>query len=205
MLTLDEAVTQLDASSAAKRRTAAKRLRALADEAAGSPLLRALQREMQDLGAWETQYQLIMAIGACGYQPAVPYLSELTQHRTEVPMVHTAVGDAIVRLRAPVEGIAVPLRWCLDSGNPSLADGALRAVAMQRAVPDPATIDHILDFLIPLDAHDGLRFWPAAAAAGWPGNRVRAFLENCAAGPRPDIAEAAASSLKGKYRTYRPL
>lgn len=119
-------------------------------------------------------------------------------------MVYVALGDAIVRLSTPDE-TAHSLSWCLKSGTAMLADGALRAVAMQRLVLDAATIDHLLDFLDPLDAHNGLRFWAAAAAAGWPGPRVTEFLRGCAAGPRADVAHAAASSLQGKYQAYSPL
>ncbi|MFE7530743.1 hypothetical protein ACFU7Y_34270 [Kitasatospora sp. NPDC057542] len=119
-------------------------------------------------------------------------------------LVQERLGDAIVRLSVP-EATADSLRWCLDSGTPMLADGALRAVAMQRLCLDTATIDHVLDFLEPLDPYDGLRFWAAAAAAGWPGPQVTRFLHACAAGPRSDVASAADSSLQGKYQTYMPL
>lgn len=205
MLTLDEAVAQLDDRSSAKRRAAAKRLRKLAVTAAGPALLLALQREVLDLRTWETQYQMAMALGACDHRPAVPFLSDLAQRPLEATMVYVALGDSIVRLRSAEEGVSVPVRWCLDSGTPMLADGALRAIAMLRAVPEPETVDYILDFLAPLNSHDGLRFWAAAAAAGWPGERVRAYLEGCEAGPRTDVADAAATSLEGKYQTYRPL
>ncbi|MFD8637001.1 HEAT repeat domain-containing protein [Streptomyces sp. NPDC059533] len=205
MLTLDEAVVQLDDRSSAKRRAAAKRLRKLAVAAAGPPLLRALQREVLDLRTWETQYQMVMALGACDHRPAVQFLNELAQRPLEATSVYVALGDSIVRLRGADEGVSTPLRWCLDSGTPTLADGALCAVAMLRAVPDPETVDYVLDFLAPLHSHDGLRFWAAAAAAGWPGESVRAFLEECVAGPRTDVADAAATSLEGKYQTYRPL
>ncbi|MFB6616916.1 HEAT repeat domain-containing protein [Streptomyces sp. NPDC056367] len=205
MLTLDEAVVQLDDRSSAKRRAAAKRLRKLAVAATGPSLLRALQREVLDLRTWETQYQMVMALGACDHRPAVPFLSELARRPLEATSVYAALGDSIVRLRGADEGVSAPVRWCLDSGTPMLADGALCAVAMLRAVPDPETVDYVLDFLAPLHSHDGLRFWAAAAAAGWPGERVRAFLEGCVAGPRTDVADAAATSLEGKYQTYRPL
>ncbi|MFB7669322.1 hypothetical protein ACFC1R_36330 [Kitasatospora sp. NPDC056138] len=145
-----------------------------------------------------------MALGMCGYRPALGLLRDLARRPFEATMVYTALGDAIVRLSAP-EAIAGSLLWCLDSGTPMLADGALRAVAMQRLCLDTATIDHVLDLLEPLDPHDGLRFWAAAAAAGWQGSRVTRFLHECAAGPRSDVAGAANSSLQGTYQTYTPL
>jgi len=54
-------------------------LRKLQAASAGSLLLTALQREMQDPRTWETQYQMIMALGACGCPPALPYLQTLTR------------------------------------------------------------------------------------------------------------------------------
>lgn len=57
-----------------------------------------------------------------------------------------------------------------------LADGALRAVGEQRLSPDPATVDHVLDFLGPPDPHDGLRLRAAAAAVERPGPRAGEFL-----------------------------
>ncbi|MFE6905861.1 HEAT repeat domain-containing protein [Streptomyces erythrochromogenes] len=153
---------------------------------------------------WETQYQMVMALGACDHRPAVPLLSELAQRPLDATTVYFA-GDSLVRLRGADEDIAAPLRWCLDRGTPMLADGALRALAVMRSVPERETIDFVLDFLAPLEPRDGVRFWAAAAAAGWPGDRVRAFLETCARGPRLDVAHAAASSLEGRYQTYQLL
>ncbi|MEU9048023.1 MULTISPECIES: HEAT repeat domain-containing protein [unclassified Kitasatospora] len=203
-LTLDEAVEQLGHRLSPKRRSAAMRLSRLADPAAGPPLLEALEREVRDPRTWETQYQMVMALGMCGHRPALGLLRDLARRPFEATAVYTALGDAIVRLSAPAAA-GDSLRWCLDSGTPMLADGALRAVAMRRLCLDTATIDHVLDFLEPLDPHDGLRFWAAAAAAGWPGSRVTRFLHECAVGPRSDVAGAAASSLQGKYQTCSPL
>ncbi|MFJ8627491.1 HEAT repeat domain-containing protein [Kitasatospora sp. NPDC093550] len=202
-LTLDEAVAQLGHRLSPKRRSVAARLCRLSDPAAGPSLLEALRREVQDSRTWETQYQMVMALGLCGHRPALRLLRELARRPFEATMVYAALGDAIVRLSGP-EGTADSLRWCLDSGTPMLADGALRAVATQRLRLDAATVDYVLDVLGPLEPHDGLRFWAAAAAAGWSGPRVRGFLRDCAAGPRADVATAAASSLRGEYRTHSP-
>lgn len=130
-LTSGEAITQLTDRASAKRRSAAKRLSELADETAGPALLHALQREIGDRRTWETRYEMIMVLGACGYRPAVGFLAELAQQPTDATALHLALGDSIVRLRSPQEGAAAPLEWCLDRGDPSLVDGALRAVGAQ--------------------------------------------------------------------------
>ncbi|MEV6973227.1 hypothetical protein [Kitasatospora sp. NPDC093806] len=69
--TLDKAVEQLGHRLSPKRRSAATRLRRLADPAAGPPLLEALEREVRDSRTWETQYQMVMALGMCGHRPAL--------------------------------------------------------------------------------------------------------------------------------------
>jgi hypothetical protein len=204
-LDLAEAIEQLGDKRSARRRSAAKRLRTLADPAAGGALLEALGREVQDPRTWETQYQMIMALGTCDHRPALPFLRELALWRFEATMVYVAIGDAIVRLGREHPNDAAPVDWCLATANDMLADGALRAVAMLRLKLENAAIHRILDFTSGRDPHDAIRFWPAAAATGWDGARVKAFLIACAQGPRQDVAEAAQASLVGRYKTYRPL
>jgi hypothetical protein len=204
-LDLAGAIGQLDDRQSARRRAAAKRLRVLADPAAGPALLLALDRELKDIRAWETQYQMVMALATSGHRPALGVLKELAVRPFDATMVYVAIGDSIVRLGRDFADDPAPVDWCLATGNDQLADGALRAVAMLRLRLDEPAIGRILAFLAPRDPYDGLRFWPAAAAAGWEGPAVQAFLTQCANGPRQDVAEAARPSLAGKYQTYRPL
>ncbi|MEV7238978.1 HEAT repeat domain-containing protein [Streptomyces sp. NPDC051020] len=197
-LSADEAINQLGDRTSAKRRSAAKRLNKLAYGAAGPELLRALRREVGHPRTWETQYEMVMALAACKYRPAIEFLTELAQRPTEDTALRLALGNSIVQLRSAEEGFAAPLRWCMDQGDPSLLDGALRAVAENHAPLDTETVDRVLGFLDPLDPYDGLRYWAAVAAAQWPDDRVRTFLKSCVAGPRADVAAAAATSLASR-------
>jgi hypothetical protein len=204
-LGLTEAISQLTDARSARRRGAAKRLRTLADSAAGPALLDALQREILDPRTWETQYQMIMAVATCEHQPALALLWRLATEPLDATMIYVALGDGIVRLGREHPNDPAPVDWCLATGNDMLADGALRAVAMLRLTLDPPAIDRIFNHLAGRDPHDGLRFWPAAAAAGWSGHRVEAFLTECATSPREDVASAAKASFDGRYKAYRPL
>nr|CAA9216330.1 hypothetical protein AVDCRST_MAG63-247 [uncultured Armatimonadetes bacterium] len=189
----------------AKRRMGAKRLRKLKDPSAGPALLEALQKEVQDPRTWETQYQMVMALGECGYAPALPYLQELASHPFDATMVYVAIGDALVRLGREHENDASPVLRLMETGNDTLIDGAFRAVAMLRMRPATEAVREILRFVTPRDSSDGLRFWIAAAAAGWEGEEVAKFLRACVKGARPDVREAAAASLQGKYLKWNPL
>ncbi|MFC7646204.1 hypothetical protein ACFQX6_40650 [Streptosporangium lutulentum] len=204
-LTFGEAIGRLADRAAARRQSGAKRLQKLADPEAGLALLEALRREIEGPRAWETLYHLVMALGACDHRAAVPYLYELARHPLKATTVYTAIGDALVRLDSEDDNDSTPILWCLNTGNDRLVDGAFRAMAILRMVPDDKTIGRILDFLAPRLPEDGLRFWPAVAAAGWQGPPVHAFLTTCATGSREDVAEAAAASLTGKYKAYRHL
>jgi HEAT repeat protein len=58
-------IAQLQDKNSAKRRSAARLIRKRGDESAGPALLEALKIELEDSRTWETQYQMIMAIGHC--------------------------------------------------------------------------------------------------------------------------------------------
>ncbi len=75
---------------------------------------------------------------------------------------------------------AGPVLRVIGSGNRMLIDGAFRAVAMLRLRLDQAAVDRIVTFASALPKSDGLRFWVAAAAPGWRGPVVEAFLAECA-------------------------
>lgn len=200
-----EAIRQLQDRSSAKRRSAAKRLRKLGDSYAGPALLEALKNEVRDSRTWETQYQMTMALGTCGSPSDLPYLRDLVLQRETLHAVHTAGGDAIVRLSYMEHSHAETIRWCLNTGNETLVGGALQAVAMLRLGLDQETVTDIIDFIEARSPQDGIYFWPTVAAAGWTGQRVHHFLTSCVSSPRSDVAEAATNSLAGNYGAYRPL
>jgi hypothetical protein len=200
-------VEQLGAAQSAKRRAAAKKLRKLADASAGPVLLAALERELDDVRTWETQYQMVMALGECGHREALPFLETLAGRAFDATMVYVAIGDAIVRLShaGPADASAV-LRLMRGARDPMLVDGAFRAMAMLRLVPDDAAIAEMLDYAKAAGAGgEERRFWLAAAAPGWRGARVEAFLDECARSSAENVREAAALAKARKYRTWQPL
>ena len=67
-------IEQLQHKSSAKRRAAAKKLRKLKAKEAGPALLAALKNELKDKRTWETQYQMIMALGESGYTESLEFL-----------------------------------------------------------------------------------------------------------------------------------
>jgi HEAT repeat protein len=206
-----EAIDLLKHSLSAKRRSGAKVLRKVQDPAAGPVLLQSLRSEMSDSRTWETQYQMIMALGACRYVPAAPFLQELAGRRFDATMVYVAIGDALVRLAAPQESTWTTLTDLVQTGNEGLAYGACQAMAMLRLVPPQAIIEQLLAFAnrFPLDESQGLnqRFWIAAAAPGWLEHSpaIRPFLDACTRSKNSQVKLAAEAALEGEYRRWSPL
>ena len=205
MATLAEDIDLLSHSRSPKRRAGAKRLRKRGDATAGPALLSALKREVEDPRTWETQYQLVMAIGECGYSEALPFLRELASRDLKATMIYVGLGDALVRLEVRSNQDASAVLRILESGNDMLIDGALRAMAMLRMVPSQRQIEEILQYASSLPADSGNRFWPLAAAPGWYGDVVDEFVAECAKSDREDLRTAASLASSQKYRKWRPL
>lgn len=184
----------------AKRRSAAKKLRKRADPAAGPALLEALRREVKDPRTWETQYQMIMALGTSGYKAAVPFLLELTGRELEY-MVCVAIGDALVRLNADREKEVLRI---LSLGHRCLAEGALRATAMLRLDLSESAVESLIR-RVSNPENEQLQFWAAAAAPGWDARIVESFLRDCTRSERRETREAAQAALRKSYLDWNPL
>jgi hypothetical protein len=153
-------------SRSAKRRSAAKKLRLAGDSGACSALRQALLVELQDARTWEAQYQMLMALGDCQCVDALPDLEALLASELEVPrlepMVHLALGDALLRIRWTAGKVTDGVIAILRSANRDIASGAARAIALQRLRFDEETTKEIISI-----ASHGPAFW--IAAAGWSG------------------------------------
>jgi len=202
---LNEIVAQLEDKRSPKRRSAAKKLRKLKDADAGPSIFTALEAELKDARTWETQYQMIMAIGECGYKPALPFLNELANKNFEATMVYVAIGDAIVRLSIEDEKDATPIFKLLKTGNEMLIDGALRAMAMLKMVPSNSHIEKIINYVSEREMNQGIHIWVLAAAPGWSGLKVEEYLDYCATSPREEITSAVSLARKKKYNKWSPL
>jgi hypothetical protein len=203
---LPSLIEQLRSKSSPKRRSAALKLRKLGSRAAGPALLDALKSELKDPRTWETQYQMIMALGHSGTTEAIPLL-EILAHEPFVgrTMVLVAIGDALVRLSRSSDTDAGPVLKLLSIANVgSLHDGALRAVAMLRMRFDDAETREIIRAVDAAEV-ESRKFWLIAACPGWSGSEVDRFVERCLSSTRADVREAAADAKLKKYHNWRPL
>lgn len=117
-------IEQLSHARSPIRRAAAKRLRKLDDAAAGPALLAALNEELKDDRTWETQYQMIMAIGHCDYKEALPYIRSLISRQIG-GMVEFAIGDTMLRLSRAHDTDAEAAIVFIECDKQLLAQGAI--------------------------------------------------------------------------------
>lgn len=189
----------------------AKQLRKLKDPSAGPALLDALRKEINDSRTWETQYQLIMALGECCCTEALPFIEALAQQHFDATMLYVALGDAIVRLGRAFQDDADPVLHLMQTDNHMLIDGAFRAAAMLKMKPDQDSVNAIITYINEQWPNDpplsvgAPRFWVAIAAAGWNGPAVEAFLRSCLESPRTDVRSAAFAAQQKKYLHVNPL
>ena len=204
-LTQEEALELLGHPRSPQRRRGAKRLRGLADASTGASVRAALEREMGDERTWETQYQLVMALGVVGSPADVDLLKDLASRPREATMVNYGLGDAIVRLGRQHPHDPEPALWCHRQDVDLLAEGAQRAIAvLQLLLPSDAIAvivaeaDRRLSY--PQHPSDESGVWALIAAAGWSGPQVDAFLDKYMDDHRASIADAAQQSRQGRYR-----
>ena len=199
-------IEQLQHKSSPKRRAAAKKLRKLAANEAGPALLAALNKELNDKRTWETQYQMIMALGEAKYTESLDFLLQLANHDFDATMIYVAIGDAISRLDfAQHNNVDNSINIFKNTSNSMLADGILRAIAMLQLTPEKDAINKVIDYGLQLDADDNSRVWIAAAAPGWPPSLTKRFLNECAASENQQIKRAAEAALNNKYLKWSPL
>jgi hypothetical protein len=200
---LDTAIEMLSNAASSKRRQGARRLRQLGASSAGEALVTALTREFRDPRTWETQYQIIMAIGACGFDPALSLIrSEL--ERPHVEMVQLALGDALLRLELIRGRTTRDFPRFLTSLIGPASEGVLRAAATLHLKLDEDVAAQTIEWVQTRGSESHV-FWAAAACPGWTGPAVRDFLKVCLGNSSSETRRAADAALRGKYLRWRPL
>ena len=155
---------------------------------------------MEDSRTWETQYQLTMALAELHSDRALPLLWAWSKRAKDYQTIWVAVGDALVR----IEGEQA-LGRLLESGNASLLSGGVRALAIERVKISRALIEALL-VKASEPEYEPMRFWLAAAAAGWPSSEsLESFLQVSSRSGNTDLKKAARSSLRGEYLSWAIL
>lgn len=204
-ITIQQWIEQLNDKTSSKRRSAAIKLRKLKAKEAGPALLVALKNELKDQRTWETQYQIIMALGESSYTECLGFLLRLSEQEFEASMILIAIGDAIIRLEKLINQHSKLLYYWLQSDRKHLVEGGIRALAMERIIPEERLINDILRYVeSPQNQYIG--FWVAAASPEWPKDLTEQFLLKCIESSKlEDTKKAAFAALNGNYLKWNTL
>ncbi|MCC6700686.1 MAG: hypothetical protein IT221_04135 [Fluviicola sp.] len=209
-----EAIELLSNAKSVKRLSGAKRLLKLSNVEAGPSLLKALENEMKDSRTWSCQYQMILALGHSKFQKGLPYLLELAKKDYDATILFSGLGDSIFRLSILTDTVDNSLKLIYQYNNYMLTNGAFRALAMLRIIPEDNVVKEIISKGIDPNATEaiqgypndqrGLRLWVAAASAGWKDELKESFLNDCKRINDSQLSLAIENSLKGKYIKWSP-
>ncbi|MBI5706704.1 MAG: hypothetical protein HZC36_06905 [Armatimonadetes bacterium] len=189
----------LKCSQTAKRRSAAIKLRKVGLPEAGPALLDALEAEIRKKVTWETQYQLLRALGECDYRPALSRILEIASDPERKTLELSAAGMSIVRLARKDDNDPEPILAILRSNYHWLVkSGATCATAMLKMRFTEEIAASILS--IAPNRDEGDWYFLAIACAGWSGPAVGRFLETCEQSRLGFVREAALLARAGKYK-----
>lgn len=152
-------------------------------------LYRAYLKERNDNRTWETQVEMITAIGILCYKPAFADIELIVKKNIPREMITSAASTAYVRLTRESIEDAKPIIELLGFGSVSVISGALSVLAIDQMIPPANEIKEIIKLSWDINKHKdrlgheyGLidsRIYLALACSNWDIGLTSAFLNHC--------------------------
>lgn len=214
-MTIVEIKANLFSVKSGDRRKAAKEICKQKLEILGENLFLAYVKEKKDSRTWETQVEMILALGIVNYKAVLPNIEYIVKSNNPHSMVTFAAAQTYVRLNRNSINDAKPIIDLLKFGGLSLVDGALNPLAYDRMSPNNQEINELIKLGWNLHKHKDRigkesgycdpRYSLAAACAGWDKELTIEFLKHCLATAGKDTAlrKVAENSLNQKYSKLR--
>lgn len=137
----------LYSSKSVKRRSAAKKIGRNKIMSMKQLLLEAYIKEREDTRTWETQTEMIMALGKLNCKEAIPFLKEIVDRNKDEDTITAYAALSYVRLtRRNVNDMTVILDF-LKNGNTMVFDGAVMALAYDDVIPAEQDMKRVIEIL----------------------------------------------------------
>ena len=225
-MTTEEILEKLNSKKSADRRRGAKEIGKLKLSEFGEELYEKYLIERLDKRTWETQCEMIKALGSIDFRKAINEIELIV--RTNIPhdMITIVAGTTYVQLKRKSINDGSPVLELLDFGSVSVIHGALLALAIDQMKPEENEIRNILSLCKDINKHKdrigyefGLmdsRQYLAIACANWDIELTRNFLNHCtdtasniSSFGKPvinqNLIDVCQNSLKGKFsKAYLP-
>lgn len=216
----EELKERLLSKRSADRRSAAKHIAKEQITSLSGTLFAAYTKERNDKRTWETQVEMIKAIGKLNYKPAFTEIEAVVMQNLPHDTVTIFAARTYVQLKRTSLNDGKPVLHLLNSGRLSVVTGALMALSIDRMVPERDDCKDIIRACWDFNQHPdrigqeyGLidpRNYLAAACAGWDIQLTAGFLHHCIStafdtnrfGNRVEnktLTDVCKRSLSGKY------
>jgi hypothetical protein len=211
-MTDEEIKTKLYSAKSADRRRAAKEIGKLKLTDFADDLYQAYIKESKDKRTWETQVEMILALGLLDYKNAIKEIDAIIMANNPHDMITYAAAQTYVRLKRKSLNDASPVLELLQFGGLSTVDGSLNPLGYDRMQPDENQIKELIKLSWDLNkrkdyeaTYSDPRYGIAAACAGWNRQLTKDFLEHCiaTAGKDTPLIYVSENALKGKYVKLR--
>ena len=125
----------LEHKQSAKRRSAAKKIGKFLIVELGNSLFEAYLIEREDKRTWETQAEMIKALGRIRYKKLLPYVTEIIKNNIELDAITMDAATAFVRLKMKTAQDVSPIYQLFGTGKHSVLCGAVNALSYDKVIP----------------------------------------------------------------------
>ena len=173
-MTKDEILEKLNSKKSADRKKATREISKNIIVEFGDELYKKYIEEIKDKKAWETQCEMIDALGIIQYKQAFEMIDKIVKENIVHDTITIRAATAYVRLKRKSLNDGSPVLVLLEFGRISVIVGALKALAYDKMIPDNETIEKIINFCWDLKNHKDIvngisdgRNYLAIACANW--------------------------------------
>jgi hypothetical protein len=213
-MTNEEILKKLSSTKSPDRRRAAKEIGKKIIAELGDELYKKYLAELKDKRTWETQCEMIKALGIINYKKAFEHIEKIVKENIPHDMITICAATAYVRLKRENINDGRPVLELLEFGRISVIVGTLMALAYDKMVPDNEMIEKIIKLCWDLKNHkdmvrgiSGGRKYLAIACANWDNKLTEGILNHYIETAYMfdnitkdnNLIDVCNNSLKGKY------
>lgn len=206
---INQIANDLESKQSAKRRSAAKKIGKNKLEQLGEELYKAYVKEREDKRTWETQTEMILALGRIGYSKTLDDLKLIIDRNEPHDMITIAAARSYVRLKRKNLNDAQPVIELLANGNLSVLNGATDILAFDEMHPSEEEIKTIISLLDSKNEKDisirGLgdpREGLLSAMSKWNDAASQSYLKRYNESNNKLLKKCAESALQGKKSVF---
>jgi hypothetical protein len=188
-MTTEEIKEKLNSKKSTDRRQGAKEIGKLKLYDLGGELYEKYLVEKLDKRTWETQCEMIKALGSIDFKKGIIEIEQIVRTNTPHDMITSVASTTYIQLKRKSINDGSPVLELLEFGSVSVISGALKALAIDQMKPTENEVRKILAHCKDIHKHKdrigqefGLmdsRQYLAIACANWDVELTKDFLNHC--------------------------